>query len=251
MHYYGYYNSLGVAQLRQLHGISNHLARQEADRQRQALLVQILFETEQVARSVAELARQDPFAAAIVGHMRARDVGSITPHLFHDLQAKHAWQHAIDGLLAPMRTILGDPSWAPLARRVASATDQLAALMADPGAFPGAEDELSRVGDEMAGAKASASRGQIVTIVGGVTLLAGICLGSVVVPGIVALMVMAGIGMGIGGWVTLHGALGRVNKAESRYGMLSSAAFRKQAFEQNPEGGLLLSEVAARHPALR
>lgn len=97
------------AQIRQLNALNAQLSQQMAEQQRQAVLAQILFETEQMARRVRATAKSDLFSACLHAEAWIPSVAAIRPEHFLSVDAKRSWSAAIETMTAAAGRARRDP----------------------------------------------------------------------------------------------------------------------------------------------
>jgi hypothetical protein len=236
------------AQLRQLGGIADELTVQRLAHQYQALLAQVLVETEQATHRISSLWTHDRFAAAIHARLRLNAVQNIHPGLFDRYETKRAWAAATDQLGSLWSAIDRDPQWGTFGRNVVQAIDTL-------------RQWQSFVGDPQArlsGATAEADRAErvrkrwrimpLVTFAGGLLLLiVGAAAKAEALGGIGAITMLLGPVGSVFMWIDRASRARRAKKHLADF-QLQLAQFN--AFLADPLGGKLLDQVASKHPAL-
>jgi hypothetical protein len=244
------------AQMRQLGQISSHLAQQHFIQQQQAALGQLLFDTEQFAKSTEAWAKEDPFAAGFLANMRLRGTGEVRPEMFYAVEHKRAWLDVRERLEARWRTLEQNPSWRDLAFRLTRAVEKLIGLQAELGPDPQGRlaDLRRRVADRDSGSKillvlvalasvfALGSCGAGCILVTALHDRSGDVLGSVL-----AILFLFGAGGALAGYFSKAAESKRMRQEVAR---LEHHLGHWSAFQHDPEGGRLLDQMVADHPLI-
>jgi hypothetical protein len=252
---------LAQAQVQQLHALNTQLYQQMAEQQRQAMLQQLLFDTEQMARRVWATGKSDPFAAAVHAESWRAGVGSVGPEMFSDVNAKRAWSAAVGHMQAASTRARQDPAIAPALQAYNQASRDRQVWLTT---FNGDPDEaLRRLSSEI-GAEESrlpGARNQTL-LLGGFAIACFLfavlmfVLASVTDADVAGLGILSLFGTCLPAVLAVFSGL-RCREISAKTAKLRSknvamqreaAAFR--AFEAAPIGGQLLARMASEHPLL-
>ncbi|WP_441289453.1 hypothetical protein ACSRUE_01435 [Sorangium sp. KYC3313] len=229
------------AQASQLLAINNQLAYQQAVQQQQAILNQVIFETEQAAAYLSDMTSRDPFAAGILSCIRLRNVQGIDASFFHALDAKRSWTHATGRLASNWQWVDGHPQLGDPARRFVQSFGDLMRWREVLGPDP--QGEMSR---REAQAKKDDTSFKVtlwITGAGPVAFIGGALAH-------VSLISIAGVLLLLGGAIKMlsdYGAKLKSGKAAAEY---RQQLDQFNAFMSNPDGGGFLGSVASKHPQL-
>jgi hypothetical protein len=236
-----------TAQMRQMGHVGNELAMQRLAQQYQAILAQVLFETEQATRQIRALGAQDRFAAGIHARLKLNALQEIHPGLFDRYETKRAWAGATEQLNTVWSAVDSDPQWSNFGRNVVRAVETLRqwqAFVGDPQA------SLAAVTANAQKARKSAkatlwwalglfASGPVLFIVAAIAKA----------PALATLMVFAWLAaiLVLFSWFSRNG---RAKRAADELASFQQQLASFNAFLADPLGGQLLDQAAATHPAL-
>jgi len=251
------------AQLHQLHALNSQLQQQMAEQQRQAVLAQILYETEQVARRVWATGKSDPFAAAVHAETWLQGVQSVAPQMFSDIGAKRAWSSAVDTMNAASATLRRDAAAAALLDGYRAAETERQRLLSLVSGDPAGEMQKRTEALQSAETRLSNARTSMFAFCGLSVVAAGLCVLLIVIGSAADATAMAVIG-GLGiipsiVIVFIAWSLSIPHFLKRRAAVPVAASALEEAkrvcaalddFARNPAGGVLLARVAADHPLI-
>lgn len=236
-----------------LQGIQLQLEQQRVQQQHQALLQQVLFETDRAARDISGLAMRDSFAAAIHSRMRLDAVQGIDASHFQAFEHKKVWSDSIGALSRCWRDVEQNPHARDLATRFLAAAQQMNVWQRALGPQPdqrlqqlhqldvGARQDAKKAKSFLLGAVGALGASILMTIILSAATDAGGCGGPFIVGSIIAIVVFL---------QKFMDANNRERKAQLDYEAYRSDTEQFGAFMQNPHGGRLLEEIATKHPAV-
>jgi hypothetical protein len=266
---------LGVAsaQLDQLHSISRQFqaqwqAQHDAHR-RQAILADMLYQTERRAKQLSLVAERDALVAAMFADEWLSSVRFVGPDAFIQIEHKKVWATAIarmQALLAP----LGDPSGAALVHQVRSALAEIRQIQSELAGQAAPEQRLAALSAERGQLDRQRARAGTFALALGIAapvvpfvlffasaIFSGVLRGlkasvdvDVGCMGTLAFMLFLGLGAGAGWQFSQRSdKVAALKRTEGEAQRLGAAVARWQAFAADPARGGTLARFQQEHPA--
>lgn len=254
-----------IAPVGSIGAVAAELKMQRLVEHRRATLANLLFVTERHVQHISTLAQQDRFAAGVLSAYRLRTLEQegIRVEWFEDIESKRAFSRATDTLASLRRALDDDSSLRDRSRALMSALEQRQRWRTF---FP--NDPTPKLAELETAAERSRrdvgrSRllligsillfpGAVAVFFGGVVmqLITGIELGGPVAVIVTVMLLLGFFGTPI--LLLTRGSTKRtLERREGEARELRGHVDRYRAFNSDPQGGGLLTQIEQQHPALR
>lgn len=257
------------AQLSQLQGLQAQFQQQANAQRQQAILADMLFQTERRARQLTAVAADDRLVAAMFAQEWMASVRGVAPEHFVQVDHKRAWVAAV-GRLQQLQAPMSDPVAATTAQQVWAASTEARSIHQELGGIADPEAQLATLGRQFAELEDQKRRALILAAscgggaIGGpiaLVLIAGIvnsvmtatrsrsevdsnCVGTLGTLLFLVLIVAAGIYFSR--WSDRSS---RAQRASGEYHRVGGAVTRLRTFTADPNRGGVLERFGKEHPA--